>query len=171
MSFLFETINDLYFEISKDLYSFVYSKCSDSELSKDILQDVFLRLVVDAKKGKLNSLSKDYLKLRCFVMGKSMLIDRWRKNTKRIEKELNSVELLEDLRYRNSLNQIAATLYVIAMTAPEIGNSDRTILDLYFYRLSVKKIAESFGISPSTVRKRLRVSFELIKSKYLAISH
>jgi RNA polymerase sigma-70 factor (ECF subfamily) len=142
------------------LYNFIFSKVFDRDLTEDIFQDTFIKVIKNLKLNKYNEEGK----FLPWVMriAHNLVIDHFRKN-KRIPKfdnsgdfDIFSVISDGDLNIENKLikTQIEANLSEIIYSLPE---DQREVLEMRMYRdMSFKEIAENTGVSINTALGRMR---------------
>lgn len=142
------------------LYNFIFSKVFDRDLTEDIFQDTFIKVIKNLKLNKYNEEGK----FLPWVMriAHNLVIDHFRKN-KRIPKfdnsgdfDIFSVISDGDLNIENKIikTQIEANLSEIIYSLPE---DQREVLEMRMYRdMSFKEIAENTGVSINTALGRMR---------------
>jgi RNA polymerase sigma factor (sigma-70 family) len=152
----FQLIFMKYYEI---LYRFIWLRTHDSELSRDLVQDVFLRVWDNRRRLDTNKSFKAYL----YQISNNLVIDMIRKNrTKeklfKINQSLNYYES-EDQYYtnidiQNAMNKLPEKLKVIVILSR-------------FEGLNYVEIAEICNVSFQTVFYRLNKALKLM-SNYLS---
>ena len=142
------------------LYNFIYSKILDRDLTEDVFQDTFIKVIRTLKLGNYNEEGK----FVSWVMriAHNLVIDHFRKN-KRIQKFQSSdnfdiFSVLKD----NSLGAEDS------MIKDQIDNDVRGLIDLlpndqkevlvyrFYNDLSFKEISEKTGVSINTSLGRMR---------------
>src|SRR5690554_3503020 len=142
------------------IYSFIYSKVFDRDVSEDIFQDTFIKVIKTLKKGGYNEEGK----FLPWVMRitHNLIIDHFRKNNRMPKFEnrddFNIFSVLTD----GSMNaegemiqeQIDEDLRLLIETLPE---EQQTVLHMRIYRdMSFKEISEQTGVSINTALGRMR---------------
>lgn len=142
------------------LFNFIYSKVLDRDISDDIFQDTFIKVIKTLKKGLYNEEGK----FLPWIMriAHNLVIDHFRKN-KRIPLFNNNYDFdIFQFIYDKSLNaeksiindQIVSDLQKIILELPD---DQKEVLMMRFYRdMSFKEIAESTGVSINTALGRMR---------------
>ena len=151
----------LIFRHKDRLFNFIFSKVLDKELTEDIFQDAFIKVIRTLKKGRYNEEGK----FLPWVMriAHNLIIDYFRKSnrmpyfeskredfdifslisdpSKNIEHQLVSDQILNDVR-----NLVA-----------ELPDDQREVIQLRLYKdMSFKEIAELTGVSINTALGRMR---------------
>ena len=142
------------------IYSFIYSKVLDRDLTEDIFQDTFIKVIRTLKLGNYNEQGK----FVSWVMriAHNLVIDHFRKN-KRIPKFENSYDfdifsVLSDssLDAEKSLikDQILNDVKKLIEYLPD---DQKEVLKYRFYNdMSFKEISEKTGVSINTSLGRMR---------------
>ena len=142
------------------VFAFIMSKIKNKDLSEDIFQDTYVKVVNSLQKGKYNEEGK----FLPWVMriAHNLVIDHFRKN-KRIPLFNNNYDFdIFQFIYDKSLNaeksiindQIVSDLQKIILELPD---DQKEVLMMRFYRdMSFKEIAESTGVSINTALGRMR---------------
>ena len=142
------------------IYSFIYSKVLDRDLTEDIFQDTFIKVIKTLKLGNYNEQGK----FVSWVMriAHNLVIDHFRKN-KRIPKFENSYDfdifsVLSDssLNAEKSLikDQILNDVKKLIEYLPD---DQKEVLKYRFYNdMSFKEISEKTGVSINTSLGRMR---------------
>jgi RNA polymerase sigma-70 factor, ECF subfamily len=142
------------------IYGFIYSKVLDKEVSNDIFQDTFIKVI---KTLKLNSYNEEG-KFLPWVMriAHNLIIDHFRKSKKmpmfRETEEFSIFSIMSD----NSLtveNQIIADQVEdnIRRLVEELPLDQKEVLIMRMYQdMSFKEISESTGVSINTALGRMR---------------
>jgi RNA polymerase sigma-70 factor (ECF subfamily) len=142
------------------IYGFIYSKVSDKEVSNDIFQDTFIKVI---KTLKLNSYNEEG-KFLPWVMriAHNLIIDHFRKSKKmpmfRETEEFSIFSIMSD----DSLtveNQIIADQVEgdIRRLIEELPLDQKEVLMMRMYQdMSFKEISETTGVSINTALGRMR---------------
>jgi RNA polymerase sigma-70 factor (ECF subfamily) len=142
------------------IYGFIYSKISDRDLSDDVFQDTFMKVIKTLKSGSYNEEGK----FLPWVMriSHNLIIDHFRKSKKmpmlRETEEFSIFSVLSD----NSLtieNEMI-TLQIendIKKIIKELPEDQQEVLMMRVYQdLSFKEISELTGVSINTALGRMR---------------
>ena len=155
------------------LFSFIFSKVQDRDITEDIFQDTFIKVIRTLKKGNYNEEGK----FLPWVMriAHNLVIDYFRKN-KRIPKFSNTDEfdifsVLGDgaLNAEKQLikDQIHSDVRELVKELPE---EQREVLIMRMYKdMSFKEISETTGVSINTALGRMR--YALINMRKLIEKH
>jgi RNA polymerase sigma factor (sigma-70 family) len=142
------------------LSSFIYSKVQDREITEDIFQDTFIKVIRTLKRGAYNEEGK----FLPWVMriSQNLIIDYYRKG-KRMPKfegnrDFNVFSLITDERLNAERqlikDQIDLDLRVIIQELPK---EQLDVLEMRIYReMSFKEISENTGVSINTALGRMR---------------
>ena len=155
-----QALNELIIRHKQRIYNFIYSKVYDRDITEDIFQDAFIRVIRTLKGGKYNEQGK----FLPWVMRitHNLIIDHFRK-TNRMPKfenreDFNIFSVLTD----DSMNaegtmikeQIEDSLQSLIDTLPE---EQRVVLHMRIYKdMSFKEISEQTGVSINTALGRMR---------------
>ena len=141
------------------LYRFIWLRIHDSELARDLVQDVFIRVWDNRHRLDLKKSFKAYL----YQISNNLVIDMIRK-TKTKEKIM---EINQSLNYYESEDQYYANID-IRNAINKLPEKLRIIVILSrFEGLRYMEIAEICNVSFQTVSYRLNQALELM-SKYLS---
>ena len=141
------------------LYRFIWMRTYDSEVARDLLQDVFIRVWDHRRRLDKNKSFKAYL----YQIANNLVIDMVRKNkTKekmmKINQSLNYYESEEqyytNIDIQNAINQLPEKLKIVVILSR-------------FEGLNYMEIAEICKVSFQTVSYRLNQALKLM-SKYLS---
>ncbi len=155
------------------IFSFILSKVMDREISEDIFQDTFIKVINTLKRGKYNEEGK----FLPWVMriAHNLIIDHFRR-IKRIPKfnntdEFDIFDVLSDemLSVENQIikNQILSD---VRSMVEELPDDQREVLLMRMYKdMSFKEIAENTDVSINTALGRMR--YALINLRKLIEKH
>lgn len=153
--------------------SFIYSKVMDRDVSEDIFQDTFIKVIKTLKKGNYSEEGK----FLPWVMriAHNLIIDYFRKN-KRLPKfegsdDFNIFSLISDdkLNAEKQIikDQIDSNLELLI---EELPDDQREVLVMRIYRdMSFKEISENTGVSINTALGRMR--YALINLRKIIDKH
>lgn len=142
------------------IYGFIYSKVSDREVSNDIFQDTFIKVI---KTLKTNSYNEEGKFLPWIMrIAHNLIIDFFRKSKKmplfRETEEFSIFSIMSD----NSLtieNQIIADQVEVDIRrlVEELPFDQKEVLMMRMYQdMSFKEISETTGVSINTALGRMR---------------
>jgi len=142
------------------IYSFIYSKVLDRDITEDIFQDTFIKVIKTLKKGNYNEEGK----FLPWVMriSHNLVIDHFRKNN-RMPKydnngDFNIFSVLSDTNL-NAENKIIKTQVEndVRRLVDELPADQKEVLLMRMYQdLSFKEISEKTGVSINTALGRMR---------------
>jgi RNA polymerase sigma-70 factor (ECF subfamily) len=152
------------------VFAFIMSKIKNKDLSEDIFQDTYVKVVNSLQKGKYNEEGK----FLPWVMriAHNLVIDHFRKQKKMHMVRSNNDFDIFDIIKDDSINvddrlirdQIFNDLRALINLLPK---DQREVLKMrYFEEMSFKKIAEYFDISINTALGRMR--YALINLRVLS---
>lgn len=148
----------------KELFSFIFYKLMDEELSNDVFQDTFMKIIVSLKEGRYNDDGKFILWAK--RIAHNLIIDHYRLKSKHVKvsettyenEEFSIFDLLreteENIEDRLITNQIYDDLLKMLVFLPE--NQQEVIKLRFFDGLSFKEIAEQTNTSINTTLGRVR---------------
>ena len=155
------------------LYSFIYSKVFDRDVTEDVFQDTFIKVIRTLKRGKYNEEGK----FLPWVMriAHNLVIDHFRKNN-RMPKfnnrgDFDIFSVLSDgaLNAEAELVQSQIVEDVRALVE-ELPEEQKTVLIMRMYNdMSFKEISENTGVSINTALGRMR--YALINLRKLIETH
>jgi len=142
------------------LYGFIFSKVYDRDVTEDIFQDTFIKVIKTLKKGKYNEQGK----FLPWVMriAHNLIIDFFRKNNRmpkfKNKGDFDIFSLISDgssnAEYKLIDQQISDHLYLLLEELPE---DQRTVIKMRMYQdMSFKEISENTGVSINTALGRMR---------------
>ena len=142
------------------LYGFIYSKVGDRDLTDDIFQDTFIKVIKTLKSNSYNEEGK----FLPWVMriAHNLIIDHFRRNKKmplfRETEEFSIFSIMSDqsLTIENQLitEQVEQDLKRIIQELPE--DQREVVLMRMYQDLSFKEIADLTGVSINTALGRIR---------------
>lgn len=155
-----KALADLIERHKQRIYSFIYSKVGDRDVTEDIFQDTFIKVINTLKKGAYNEEGK----FLPWVMriSHNLIIDYFRKNNRMPKFENNgdfnifSVLCDEDLNAERRIikGQVEEDLRRLIQELPE---DQREVLVMRLYKdMSFKEISDQTGVSINTALGRMR---------------
>ena len=155
------------------LYSFIYSKVSDREITEDLFQDTFVKVIRTLKMGRYNEEGKFYPWVS--RIAHNLIVDYFRKSGRMPRYDLaEEHEVFEGLQ-ESTLNaekkliqdQIDTDVRSLMRQLPE---DQQLVLYLRMYReMSFKEISDATGVSINTALGRMR--YALINLRKLIDQH
>lgn len=142
------------------IYGFIYSKISDRDVSDDIFQDTFIKVIKTLKSNSYNEEGK----FLPWVMriAHNLIVDHFRKTKKmpmfRETEEFSIFSIMSD-NAPNIESQIITTQVEddLKKLIHELPKDQREVLEMRIYQdLSFKEISEITGVSINTALGRMR---------------
>lgn len=172
-------LSTLVYRHKQKIYGFIYSKVLDRDVTEDIFQDTFIKVIRTIKLGKYNEEGK----FLPWVMriAHNLVIDYFRKNN-RMPKfdnsgDFNIFSVISDssLNVEKQLikDQIDNDLQKIILELPD---DQRDVLVMRIYKdMSFKEIAECTGVSINTALGRMRYALinlrKLVEQKNIILTN
>lgn len=155
-----KALSDLIQRHKQRIYSFIYSKVADRDVTEDIFQDTFIKVINTLKRGAYNEEGK----FLPWVMriAHNLIIDHFRKNNRMPKFENNGDFNIFSVLSDNDLNaerkiikgQVEEDLRRIILELPE---DQREVLVMRLYKdMSFKEISDQTGVSINTALGRMR---------------
>ena len=159
-------INEIY-KYHNDWLNVAYSILNNKEDAEDLVQDVYLKLILKLNNGTLKSIRyKDTInKYFVYRAVKNACIDFLRKKNK-----INIVEFHNN-KIRDEINEdeeIKGQMFVkIVDELQNWDKKDAEIFELYMYSgLSMKSISYIYGVSKSSIFNYIKAGKQRIKDKF-----
>ncbi|MBT8260602.1 MAG: sigma-70 family RNA polymerase sigma factor [Flavobacteriaceae bacterium] len=142
------------------IYSFIYSKVLDRDITEDVFQDTFIKVIKTLKLGKYNEEGK----FLPWVMriAHNLVIDHFRKNN-RIPKfdnsgDFNIFSVLSDSSLNAEKTIIKSQVEEdVRRLIEELPSDQKEVLVMRMYNdMSFKEISENTGVSINTALGRMR---------------
>ncbi|MEQ8217742.1 MAG: sigma-70 family RNA polymerase sigma factor [Arenibacter sp.] len=142
------------------LSSFIYSKVQDREITEDIFQDTFIKVIRTLKKGNYNEEGK----FLPWVMriSHNLIIDYFRKNKRmpRFEgnNDFNIFSIISDDQLNAERRLIKDQIdQDLTQLIKELPKDQMEVLEMRLYKdMSFKEISENTGVSINTALGRMR---------------
>lgn len=142
------------------IYGFIYSKVTDRDISDDIFQDTFIKVIKTLKSNSYNEEGK----FLPWVMriAHNLIVDHFRKNKKmpmyRETEEFSIFSIMSDncpnIESRIITEQVECDLQRLI---EELPDDQKEVLQMRMYQdLSFKEIADLTGVSINTALGRMR---------------
>ena len=162
------------------IYNFIYSKVYDRDLTEDIFQDTFIKVINTLKKGKYNEQGK-FLPWVMRIAG-NLVIDHFRKN-KRLPKfestryaDFDIFSVLSDSTKTAENQMITDQINLdVKRLLDELAVDQREVIIMRLYKdMSFKEIANETGVSINTALGRMRYAIinlrKLISEKNIILT-
>jgi len=142
------------------IYSFIYSKVFDRDVSDDIFQETFIKVIRTLKRGAYNEEGK----FLPWVMriAHNLVIDHFRKNNRMPKFEnsgdFNIFSVLSDSSLNAEKNMIKGQIENdVRRLIEELPEDQKEVLIMRIYKdMSFKEISEQTGVSINTALGRMR---------------
>jgi len=142
------------------IYSFIYSKVLDRDVSEDIFQDTFIKVINTLKLGNYNEEGK----FLPWVMriAHNLVIDHFRKGNRmpsfKNTDEFDIFSVLSDSSLNAEKQIIKDQIHFdVRRIVDELPEDQKEVLIMRIYRdMSFKEISESTGVSINTALGRMR---------------
>jgi len=155
------------------LFSFIYSKVHNRDLTNDIFQDTFIKVIKTLKKGNYNEEGK----FLPWVMriSHNLVIDHFRKS-KRMPKfnntdDFNIFSVISDGNLTEESRIIQDQIHTdVKDLLHQLPEEQKEVLEMRIYKdMSFKEISENTGVSINTALGRMR--YALINLRKLVEKH
>ena len=142
------------------IYSFIFSKVMDREITEDVFQDTFIKVIRTLKRGKYNEEGK----FLPWVMriAHNLVIDHFRRN-KRMPKfnsrnDFDIFDVISDGEESMEYEMITSQLHQdVRRLVEELPEDQREVLTMRIYKeMSFKEIAAATDVSINTALGRMR---------------
>ena len=155
------------------VFAFIMSKIKNKDLSEDIFQDTYVKVVNSLQKGKYNEEGK----FLPWVMriAHNLVIDHFRRQKKmqmvRSNNDFNIFDMIKDNKINADEKLIKDQIFNdLNSLVDNLPKDQKDVLKMRYYEeLSFKKIAEHFDISINTALGRMR--YALINLRALSKRH
>ncbi len=154
-----EEIELIWIDLHEELLRFIRSKVQDEQLSKDLLQEVFIK--VQLKIEQLQHTSK--LTSWVYQITRNTIYDHYRKKNKSIS--IGSLDIAEEADSSFEYQRLSDCINgKIAALSPK---HKEAILLTAFKNYSQKELADHLGISYSGTKSRVQKAKDLLKDSIL----
>ncbi|MHB0756138.1 RNA polymerase sigma factor [Polaribacter sp. M15] len=142
------------------LFSFIYSKVKDKDITEDIFQDTFIKVIRTLKKGNYNEEGK----FLPWVMriAHNLVIDYFRKSSRmpafNTTDEFDIFSVLGDGNLNAEKQLIQEQIFAdVRELVKELPEEQKEVLVMRMYKdMSFKEISENTGVSINTALGRMR---------------
>lgn len=146
------TFKKLYQEYYVILMNFAFSKTRDIELSKEIVQNTFVKIWTRREKLNISTSIKSYL----FMMVRNSIIDHFNRNQRITDLDHLPIKMERPLWENNGEDNLVLLRTVIKKALEEMKPKRRLIFELSKYEgLSYSEIAAYLGISERSVEDNM----------------
>jgi RNA polymerase sigma-70 factor, ECF subfamily len=159
-----QALSALYDRYARVIYSVAYRSLGSVEESEEVVMDVFAKIWTTADRYNVDKARVDTW---IFMMARSRIIDRLRSKQRRHKlTEAIVVENLPTSTNDNSVDLEIADLRTQILTAlATLPPKQRQVLELAYYGgWSHREIAEQTGMALGTVKTRIRLGLEKLRS-------
>ncbi len=155
------------------VYSFIYSKVLDRDVTEDVFQDTFIKVIRTLKKGKYNEEGK----FLPWVMriAHNLVIDHFRKNKRmpkfQTSKDFDIFDVISDGEESTENQMINSQVHEdVKRLIEELPDDQKEVLIMRMYKeMSFKEIAEATDVSINTALGRMR--YALINLRKVIDTH
>jgi RNA polymerase sigma-70 factor (ECF subfamily) len=155
------------------LFSFIYSKVKDRDITEDVFQDTFIKVIKTLKKGNYNEEGK----FLPWVMriAHNLVIDHFRKSNRmpsfKNTDEFDIFSVLGDESLNAEKKIIQEQIFAdVRDLVNELPEEQKAVLIMRMYKdMSFKEISENTGVSINTALGRMR--YALINMRKLIEKH
>jgi RNA polymerase sigma-70 factor (family 1) len=144
------------------LYYYALSLVSDSDVSKDIVNDVFVGLWCSINKIEIENVNA-YLKIAI----RHKIVDYLRKN--KLQNQYNEYYLNEVtlFYFDDEEDDECEKDKLVEKMLTQLQPPTRTILEMcYLKRMKYAEVAKILGISPATVKKHISKALKILREYY-----
>ena len=171
--------NNLAFDVllnmyKKSIHSYIYYIVRNHDLTEDIFQDTFLKVIMTIKQGRYTDTGK--FKAWITRIAHNIIIDNFRqeRNENTVSNDEVEADLLNDMRLCDSniedemvQEQVFKDIKKLVHHLPE---NQREVLEMRFYQdMSFKEIADITGVSINTALGRMR--YAILNMRRMASEH
>jgi RNA polymerase sigma-70 factor (ECF subfamily) len=158
----------------KSIHSYIYYIVRNQDLTEDIFQDTFLKVIMTIKQGRYT----DNGKFKAWItrIAHNLIIDNFRqeRNENTISNDEVEVDLLNDMRLCDSNIEDEMVQEQVFMDVKKLVNhlpeNQREVLEMRFYQdMSFKEIADITGVSINTALGRMR--YAILNMRRMADEH
>tara|TARA_B110001450_G_scaffold118863_1_gene112084 strand:- start:154 stop:738 length:585 start_codon:yes stop_codon:yes gene_type:complete len=156
------------------VYNFIYSKVYNVDLSEDLFQDTFIKVIKNLKKGNYNEEGKFLPWL--MRIAHNLIIDHFRKSNRMPkfeskDKDFDILTMIKDSSYNVEkqiiIDQISSDVRMLLDKLP--GDQKQVVYMRLFKDMSFKEIAENTNVSINTSLGRMR--YAIINLRRLVEKH
>jgi len=158
----------------KSIHSYIYYIVRNQDLTEDIFQDTFLKVIMTIKQGRYT----DNGKFKAWItrIAHNLIIDNFRqeRNENTISNDEVEIDLLNDMRLCDSNiedEMVQEQVYMdVKKLVSHLPENQREVLEMRFYQdMSFKEIADITGVSINTALGRMR--YAILNMRRMADEH
>ena len=157
------------------LYSFIYSKILDRDLTEDVFQDTFIKVIRTLKKGNYNEQGK----FLPWVMriSHNLVIDHFRKTNRmpsfKSSNDFDVFSIISDDSLNAEKKMIQEQIFSdVRELVEELPKEQKEVLIMRIYKdMSFKEISENTGVSINTALGRMRYALMNMRKLIEKIRH
>jgi RNA polymerase sigma-70 factor (family 1) len=152
-----KALETFYFRYYKMLFHFTVSRLQDSEIAKEIIQEIFKRLWQNRKNINTKKSIKDYI----FKIANNLVIDHYRKQQVQNTyfdrtSDLPEIDSNENLDFKTQLK----------IALEKLPEKCRTVFTLHHVKkYTYLEIAKMCSVSKKTVEKRMKTAIEMLRKQ------
>ena len=158
----------------KSIHSYIFYIVRNHDLTEDIFQDTFLKVIMTIKQGRYTDTGK--FKAWITRIAHNLIIDNFRqeRNENTISNDEIEVDLLNNMHLCESNiedEMIQEQVYAdIRKLVHHLPDNQREVLEMRFYQdMSFKEIADHTGVSINTALGRMR--YAILNMRRMADEH
>ncbi|MDR1115602.1 MAG: sigma-70 family RNA polymerase sigma factor [Tannerella sp.] len=158
----------------KSIHSYIFYIVRSHDLTEDIFQDTFLKVIMTIKQGRYT----DNGKFKAWItrIAHNLIIDNFRqeRNENTISNDEVEIDLLNDMKLCESNiedNMVQEQIYQdVKKLVKHLPDNQREVLEMRYYRdMSFKEIADVTGVSINTALGRMR--YAILNVRRMAEEH
>jgi RNA polymerase sigma-70 factor (ECF subfamily) len=151
------SLEEIYLDLEKSLYAYIFSKVKNRHTAEDILQDIFIKINDNISNLKHN----DKLKSWIFSIARNSIMDYFRNNKNHVD--------IDEIEIPMENDENKSECYYTCLT-PFINQLDEKYKDVLLKtelgKMSQKEYAEKIGISYSGAKSRVQRAKLQIKQSF-----
>lgn len=156
--------NTIYNRYSKMLYLYIFSKLDTGEISKDVLQELFISLWEKRHTLSIHESLKSYL----YQAARHKIVDIYRKNAtyrKYLQQLIEHFDaqphtITESIDYKTKTQELFEAINHLPERMKEVFMLSR------FENLTVEQIASRLGLSQQTVKNQITKALKILRANY-----
>jgi RNA polymerase sigma-70 factor (ECF subfamily) len=158
----------------KSIHSYIFYIVRNQDLTEDIFQDTFLKVIMTIKQGRYT----DNGKFKAWItrIAHNLIIDNFRqeRNENTLSNDEVEVDLLNDMKLCESNIEdamIQEQVYLdVKRLVKHLPDNQREVLEMRYYQdMSFKEIADTTGVSINTALGRMR--YAILNMRRMAEEH
>lgn len=158
----------------KSIHSYIFYIVRNHDLTEDIFQETFLKVIMTIKQGRYT----DNGKFKAWIMriAHNLIIDNFRqeRNENTISNDEAEIDLLNDMKLCESNiedEMLQEQIYLdIKKLVKHLPDNQREVLEMrYYHDMSFKEIADVTGVSINTALGRMR--YAILNMRRMAEEH